>query len=167
MDSVKKRHAAQGRWLVAESNDGKGDVELGEIKCATSEFRPDHDQAGIDILYDGFDPVSQGCAAEPGFLHVPGQRMADLLILYVSIGEPGNAAHHPDRDSRPFAYSSFAGKHDGVHTVENGIGDIRDFGTGRGGGLNHALQHLRGYNYRCSMIMAGADNLFLQYGYFR
>ena len=44
------------------------------------------------------------------------------------------------------ASGSFCTEHHGISTIEDGVGNITDFSTGRYGMGNHALHHLRGGN---------------------
>ena len=49
------------------------------------------------------------------------------------LGEQTSLSHHEDRLDRICALGGFAGQHDTVCTIENGIGNIADLGTGGAG----------------------------------
>ena len=50
------------------------------------------------------------------------------------------------RQNGVLARCRFGTEHDRIGPVKHGVGNVIDFGAGGAGGVNHAFQHLRGYN---------------------
>ena len=58
------------------------------------------------------------------------------------------------------------GQHYGIRPVEDGIGDVRGFGTCGQGRVNHRFQHLRGHDHRLAYVVAFENELLLYNGDF-
>ena len=52
-------------------------------------------------------------------------------------------------------------EHNAVSSIENGVGDVRSFGPGAPGLLDHRLQHLGGADHRLAGLVALGDHLLL------
>ena len=64
------------------------------------------------------------------------------------------------------AHGGFSGKHDGIHLFKDGVGNVRDFRTGRGGLGYHGFQHMRCHDAAASQPVAMADDAALDDGQF-
>ena len=62
----------------------------------------------------------------------------------MALGFDDDAGHHGDRFNRVLAHGRFAGEHDGVGAVVNGVGHVGDLGARGARVLDHRLEHLRG-----------------------
>ena len=66
----------------------------------------------------------------------------------------GNTSHRFNRFYRIHAACCFATEHNAVRAVQNGIGNITRFGTGRARVIHHRFQHLRCRNDRFPGLLA-------------
>ena len=78
----------------------------------------------------------------------------------------GDAVEDLDAFQRVFADGGFAAEHDGVGLLENGVGDVGDFGAGGHGGFDHAFEHVGGDDDRSADAQAGFDDAPLDDGQF-
>ena len=60
------------------------------------------------------------------------------------LGFGDDAGHHGDGFDGILADGRFAGEHDGVGAVVDGVGHVGDFGAGGARILDHRLEHLGG-----------------------
>jgi hypothetical protein len=56
----------------------------------------------------------------------------------------------------------FGTQHNGISTVVYGGCDVRRFGAGRRGTLDHGFQHLRGNDDRLALLPALVDDVLLE-----
>ncbi len=63
-----------------------------------------------------------------------------------------------------FALSGFAREHDGVGTVEDGVGDVADFGAGGAALLDHGFEHFGGDDDGSRALDGFVDHHLLQDG---
>ena len=79
-------------------------------------------------------------------------------------GKFGNGNHHLQSLDGIFPACRFAGEHDGIGPVVDGVGHIGDFGPGRTGISDHRVKHLRGRDNKLSLIITFLDHVFLETG---
>ena len=65
-----------------------------------------------------------------------------------------------------FAYGRFAGEHDGVGAVVDGVGHVGDFGARGPRILDHGFEHLRGSDDGLGVLGGAADDVLLNGGDF-
>ena len=82
-------------------------------------------------------------------------------VAEVAFRFAGDAVHHRHRFDRIFSSRCFTGKHDRIRPIENGVGHIRGFGTGRERIGNHRLEHLGGSDNQLGPGIGGMDNALL------
>ena len=76
----------------------------------------------------------------------------------------GNLIEHFDALQGVFADRGLAAQHDGIRLLEDGIGDVGDFGARGHGRFNHAFQHVGGNNHRPADPQAGLHDAALDDG---
>ena len=69
--------------------------------------------------------------------------------------------HHLDRINRPRPRGSLATQHHRVSTIDNRIGHVTRFGTGRAWVTHHRIKHLGGGNHRHPHEISRLDDAFL------
>ena len=82
--------------------------------------------------------------------------MADKGLCFFN-----NCPHHTDGFDRVESHSRFFGKHHGIRSVEDGVGDIAYFGPSWFGLKSHTGEHLRRCDNRFFRSIALVNNLFL------
>ena len=65
------------------------------------------------------------------------------LVVNASLGFGGALAHDGDGVDWVVTSSGLTGEHDAISSIEDGVGDVRCFGTGGAGSLAHRFEHLR------------------------
>ena len=82
----------------------------------------------------------------------------------VRLGAGDDFFHHVDALEGVEAGGGFAGEHDGIGALADGVGDVRDFGAGGHGGGDHRLEEVSGDDDGLALGEAGLDNLGLDLG---
>ena len=89
-------------------------------------------------------------------------RLGEALgIVDVRLGVFGDARHGAQRLDGVLAGRRLAGEHDGARAVIDGVGDVRDLGTGGADVVRHALEHLGRGDDALAEQAALADELLL------
>ena len=70
--------------------------------------------------------------------------------------------HHRDRFEREVARRAFGREHHRVGPVVDGVGDVADFGAGRGRSRNHAFEHLGRNHHRLAQFAGAGDDSLLK-----
>ena len=86
---------------------------------------------------------------------------ADLVL-----GLGDDLGHHGDGFDGIFAGGGFAGEHDGVGAVVDGVGDVGGLGAGGARVLDHGLEHLGGGDDGLAVLGGAADDVLLDGGDF-
>ena len=74
----------------------------------------------------------------------------------------GDARHHLNRLKRVSSGGGFAGQHQRIGAVEDGVGDVGDFGAGRARITDHRIEHLRRGDDGLADAVAGGDDALLR-----
>ena len=106
------------------------------------------------------DGVGAGCLRR-GVQHMQRRQIGGVVFHFL-----GDAVHGRHRFDRVLARRQFRRQHDGVGAVENGGGDVGDFGARRHRARDHRFQHLRGDDDRLAGAAAGARHFLLHAGDF-
>ena len=99
-----------------------------------------------DLQVQFFGGVADGFSDDFIDLQIAGARGAGQL-RDTGFGFANDAVHHHDGFQRIEAGGGFAGKHEGVAAVENGVGDVRCFGARGTRIFLHGIEHLGGGDY--------------------
>lgn len=100
------------------------------------------------------------------------RREATQLIERIDVGD-GNLSeetrfvHHGNGLARIVTLGRLTRQHDAVSTIEHSVAHVRHFGTRRARIVCHALEHLRGANYRLAGDVALGDHHLLCYEHLR
>jgi len=73
-----------------------------------------------------------------------------------------DVGHDVDGFDRVFANGCFFGEHDCVGSVDDGVGDVGDLGSGGSGMVCHGFEHLCGCDDGLACLVALADDAFLE-----
>ena len=92
------------------------------------------------------------------------QNFPDLITGATGLGCRCDLDEHFHRLHRIHPHGRFAGEHDAVCAVEDGIGHIRRLRPGRTPVTGHGLQHLSGGNDRFAFNIRHVYQLFLSHG---
>ena len=84
----------------------------------------------------------------------------------ILFGKARNAFHGADGLNGIVPHGGFVAEHDGVCTVQNGVGHVRDLRAGGTRGVHHGKQHLRGGNDRLAIQITQVDYPLLDNGNF-
>ena len=131
------------------------------LGCAAAFSRSD-DGCSVEVLGNLDDGFADGFCRR-------GRFSVDVFIglrREVAFRKGCDAGHGFYRFYRIEAASRFAAEHDGIGTVEDGIGDVARFGTGRTRVVAHRFQHLRSRNDRFACGLAFMDEDFLEHRHF-
>lgn len=124
---------------VGEGKDGgvRGTQPTGVLRHVTV--------AGEDENAFGAKFVGHDDGAADDFLSFVGQiGVGGVVGTAAAFDAHGDAVHDFDAFERVFADGRFAAEHDRVGLLEDGIGDVGDFGAGGQGILDHAFEHVGG-----------------------
>lgn len=83
------------------------------------------------------------------------------------LGEEAGLGHHLDGLDGVGSLGGLSREHDAVGSVEDGVGDIRDLGSGRSGVVSHGLEHLGRDNDGLSGNVALGDHHLLGHEHLR
>ena len=112
------------------------------------------DDEGVGAEFVGHDDGALG----DFFARVGQLGVFPIIRAAAAFDAGGDAVKHLDALERVFADGGFAAEHDGVRLLENGVGDVSDFGAGGHGRLNHAFEHVGGDDDGAADMQAGLDN---------
>ena len=103
------------------------------------------------------------CGLRQGGLLMQTARLVYNRFVDVPMGRGhfSDAAHHVDRLQRKLASRGLCGKHTGVGTVEDGVGNVADFRARWARRSDHALQHLRRDDDGNALLVGNADDALL------
>ena len=122
------------------------------------------DGAGADVFGEFVGAVGDG-AAEVGAGGVGGVAGAHVLDVFGGVfGGAGDEGHGADGFDGVFAAGGLAGEHEGVGAVEDGVGDVGEFGAGGARIDDHRVEHLGGGDDGFAGLAAAADDGFLGEG---
>ena len=128
--------------------------------------------AGGGVAADGGEVERLGDLAGGGGYGVGAGRLGlgalgvhDVLVVGVALDLGGDAVHGLDRFDRIGAGGRLRRQHDGVGALEDGGGDVGDFGAGRHRRGDHRFQHLGGDDHRLAGAAGGAGDLLLDAGH--
>ena len=134
--------------------------ELGDLRSRGSTLAADNQGLGTDI--NGRLNGGRSDRLRSGERSVTGQgTVTDSLVEHVSVlgvfGLAASVAHDTDGSGGVFTVSSLSGKHDGIGSIQDGVGDITALGTSRTRVGNHTLQHLSGGDNRLATVKGERD----------
>jgi len=151
--------ALEGRHLV--TNNTSGTVELsdngvgygaGKDRAVRAILRDqagelarvgeDNDEVDVAVVYGSYGSGGDGFSGRDGSGRVGSGIGVESLVVDSSFGFSTNTRHNTDSEERVGSVSGLSGEHDTVRSIEDGVGDIRSFGTGRAGSVDHGLEHL-------------------------
>mmetsp|Transcript_2739 Transcript_2739/g.6542 ORF Transcript_2739/g.6542 Transcript_2739/m.6542 type:complete len:522 (-) Transcript_2739:100-1665(-) len=127
--------------------DGSSGTELGNLLGSGTGFGADNNGLGTDINggLDGRRSDRFGSREASEFVE---GGVADGSVKGVvidgSFGFDAGFSHDGNSGLGVFSVGGFSGKHDGIGSVKNGVGDIGTLGTGRARVCDHGFEHLRG-----------------------
>ena len=133
-----------------------GDEARGE--AGFSEY---HDDAHMKFL----SGVANGFSDSFVDVQLGGARWA-RLIGHAGFGFANNAVHHGHRLDRVAADGRFAGEHQRVAAIENGVGHVGSFGAGGPRALRHRIEHLCSSDDGHERIACVRDDLLLHNWHF-
>lgn len=87
--------------------------------------------------------------------------MGEALGEDVFFGGFDDAGHGADGFDGVFADAGFAGEHDGVGAVDDGVGDVGGFGAGGPGVVDHRVEHLGGDDDGLGVALGELDGSLL------
>lgn len=90
--------------------------------------------------------------------------MGEALGEDVFFGGFDDAGHGEDGFDGVFADAGFAGEHDGVGSVDDGVGDVGCFGAGGPGVVDHRVEHLGGDDDGLGVALGEFDGSLLDDG---
>ena len=156
-----ERKAAPGAFVGGQADDGNGCAEARDHSGGHAREGAGHDGLGVDV-----DGHSAG-RVRHGVGHVAdleGGIVEALLVVDVALGGLGDLGHGLDRLHGVLAGGRLTREHDGAGAVVNGVGNIRDLGSGRTGIADHGFQHFGCGDHALAEHTAFGDELFLNGG---
>lgn len=130
--------------MTGDGDDGDGGPVLGDEPSRVTCGGEDDDGTGLVI--DG--SVDGGGSNGLGVLGGSGLEGTGLVeegrVAEDGLGEGAYVVHHGDGLNGVGALGGLTGEHDTVSSVEDGVGDIGDLGTGGPRIVGHGLEHLGG-----------------------
>ena len=132
----------------------------GDQAGGETAVREDRDEFHVQLARGVADQFGDGLGDFEFLLH----RGRTRKFGDAAFGFFDDARHHGHGFDGILSGSGLGGKHDGVGTIEDGIGDVGGFRAGGARILSHGFEHLRGGDHRAASFAGARDDHFLHDG---
>ena len=161
-DPPEQAHPPQGSLRVAYPQ-RRDVVALFGFDPSGSACPGSHDdEFGLDGLCDVRSVVGHGCGDRMDVGRKPRFGIPTDIFEH-RFGAQHDPIHHLDDDDRMVADGRLAAEHTSISAVEDRVGHVAGFGSGRSSIVMHALEHLGGDDNRLHFLLADLDDPFLRY----
>lgn len=145
-DTTVQVRVAGGATVTGDHDDGAHGAVLGDE--AGGAARGGEDEDGTGVLLEGSRDGGHGASlgSGDGRRHESPELVEGVDVRDGDLGEKAGLVHHGDGLLGVVALGGLARQHDAVGTVEDGVSNIGNFGTGGTRVVGHGLEHLGGTN---------------------
>ena len=151
-------------FACGQDSDRSSGTELGNLLGGGTGFGAHNNGLGTNINGGldgrGGDRLTGGKSSEL-FESGVADGGVEGIVVDGRFGFNAGFGHNLDGSGRVFSVGGLSGKHNGVGSVKNGVGDIGTLGTGRTRVSNHGFEHLCGSDNRLPDDISLSDHHLL------